>query len=629
MELIKYFEQTGFFNDIDIQFTQYIAGLLPNCSDTIKYICLILSYLKNQGHSCLDLHNVIPCPLPDITVSHKIRPQQEWQNELINCPLVSQLYQLKPPKPFILDNNKLFFHRYWTYEKFIIDKILTLAGRKQKLTDPQRFGNLLKKMYTNDSRNTDWQQVASYMALTRQFSIISGGPGTGKTTTIMKILYLYFDQFPESIIYLAAPTGKAALRINESIKNNLEHIKINSYLNRNVLDKIAEIKANTIHRLFRYHQNYHGFYYNSHNPLVCNLMILDETSMVDISLLYNIFAALQENTGIILLGDMFQLASINTGSVFGDLCRSQKNNAFSQSFISDFQANTKRNLTIDDYKIDQAKANKPLKDNIIILQKNFRFTEDSCLLQFSNAVKQGTCAGAELALQYLCDKNIRELQWIDTSILKTREKTSELTTVRILADIIKDHYESYIKSPQLQTAFKNFNRFRILCAVKEGFFGIKYYNYLVEHILSNTNLLSCHQVWYENRPILIQNNDYVNNLFNGDIGITRQNSDGITKVHFFDHENSRIRSYSPGILTSVETVFAMTIHKSQGSEFDHILIVLPDEEMSILNNELIYTAITRARKSVTIIGSKPVFKKSIQNKTQRISGILDKLSYYS
>jgi exodeoxyribonuclease V alpha subunit len=338
------------------------------------------------------------------------------------------------------------------------------------------------------------------------------------------------------------------------------------------------VSASTIHRLLGYRSNRVNFRHHAENPLPYDVVIVDEASMIDLALMSKLVTAVSANARLILLGDADQLVSVETGAVFGELCRNSEDSL--------------------------------LKHNILRLQHSYRFVQVTGISQLADAVNNGD---SEIALQLLDSQKFPEV---------TRIASEMALLDQSLIQHLSQRFET--NTEPLQRLQAN-NQFQLLCAHRKGRWGVEELNQSIENLLRKQNLVSGQGHYYHGKPIIISRNNYQLNLFNGDIGVLTHSQSGELKAYFSTSDNG-IRELSPARLPTNLTAWALTVHQSQGSEFDHVLLVLPEELSPVLSRELIYTAITRARKSIRIMGSRDVLEQAITARTNRQSGIWDKLS---
>jgi exodeoxyribonuclease V alpha subunit len=439
------------------------------------------------------------------------------------------------------------------------------------------------------------------MACLQHFTILTGGPGTGKTTTVAKILWLQYTLQPNCRIALAAPTGKAATRMADSLQSTTLPLP------DAIRNKLQQLQPVTLHRLLGAKQDDIYFRHNENNPLPYDLVIVDECSMIDVALFAKLLSAIGSSTRILLLGDKNQLASVEAGSLFGDLCsQTAAINTFSsdtQNFINRFIATPFRSLPIS-----ANNTSHPLAEHIIELQYSHRFSSLSGIGRLSDAILHNRTTILD---EFLLNNNGGEVS------ITSPDSDSDLNT-------FIDGYEAYIREPDIYRALQLFQQQRILCAVREGKGGLAECNQLAESRLKKNNCLQPDTPFYENRPIIITRNNKELELVNGDVGIVRTIQG--TKKLWLDAGNGQVRGISVQYIQHAETVFAMTIHKSQGSEYNRVLIRMPNHpDIPILTRELLYTAVTRAKQQAIILSSELVLKATAAGSVQRASGITHRM----
>jgi exodeoxyribonuclease V alpha subunit len=517
--------------------------------------------------------------------------------------------------PFVLFNERLYFQRYFKYETSIIDKLKNLVSSeaqsmKERVCKLGSKIDLIKTLATNYDINglsvkeqVDWQLVAVLQALQNNFTIITGGPGTGKTTTLAKLLIVLFELEPDAKVALAAPTGKASMRMFESLKSSTLSFSDTTKL------KIESLKPSTIHSLLGYKKDAVNFKYNANNPLPYDWIIVDEASMIDVPMFSKLLEALGDNCRIILLGDKDQLASVEAGSLLGDLCQTLPSlNMFSAelaNWINQFISDPSRNIQPEFI----AHTNQLMAEHIIELKFSHRFNSQGAIGKVSRAVIEGDV----IRLKGLIGKSTENNVSFDFDYNE-----------EVLSKFVEG-YELYINEPEIGEALKKLNHIRVLVTVREGIRGLKAINKFIELYLSKKGLIKPESEFYENRPIMITRNMYDHELFNGDTGIIRKDANGNLKA-FFEDGKGGVKWVLPAYLTYSETVFAMTIHKSQGSEFNKVMVVLPEgKSNALLTRELLYTGITRAKNHITIQGKQDIIDHTILTSVNRISGITGRI----
>jgi exodeoxyribonuclease V alpha subunit len=618
-DIISHLNNSKLFSKIDIHFAGFISRFSTNRDPDIFLGAVLVSRATSNGDICLDLRSVSDTVLLEKQKNSDpvvCPPLARWREKLHSSPAVG-----KPGDkcPLILDDRyRLYLYRYWEYENKLSSAIRKRVEEEPRQNNFRELKQSLKRLFPDNGDETNWQKVAAAIAILKGFCVITGGPGSGKTFTIAGILALMLEYAPRNKlnIFLAAPTGKAAARLGESIKQAKQVIDTGDHI-KNAIPK----DVYTVHRLLRPIAGTPYFRRNSENPLPADVVVVDEASMVDLALMSKLVQAVAVNTRLLLVGDKDQLASVEAGSVLGDICDRQVIHGFSKKFFKKIEefAGLKQGDAIR-----LTESGSGLQDCICVLQKNYRFSARRGIGKLSRAINHGD---VDSSLTILKNPSEASATWHDY------RSSSSLT--RNLVRMIIDGYRKYltIKDPML--AMDAFCRFKIMCALKIGPFGVNAINNLAERALGEQNLIADHRSgdrpWYRGRPVLITRNDYNLGLFNGDIGITLPDPDASTDASndefhvYFTDASGGVRRFPVHRLPEHETVWAMTVHKSQGSEFDDVVLILPDKDYPLLTRELIYTGLTRARHKVSIWGSESVLKTAISRKVERTSGLRDVL----
>jgi exodeoxyribonuclease V alpha subunit len=417
------------------------------------------------------------------------------------------------------------------------------------------------------------------------------------------VLSILYTHNPATRVALAAPTGKAAVRMAESLKQTA--LSLDPSI-KNIFEKLI---PSTLHRLLTYIPDSVHFKHNKDNPLPYDVIIVDEASMIDVPLFSKLLNAIRSGARIILLGDRNQLASVEAGSLLSDLCKCMEHvNGLSADhiqLINHFIQDKERRVS-DTY---QTTSKHPLIGHIIELQRSHRFTSNSGIGKLSKAI----ITNDSNTLKDIIYQNT------DTAITIDQEYNKNIF------DTFVEGYEEYILEKDIAKALQKLGSLRVLVAVKDGEQGLYRVNTKIEDALRNRGLIRKDHIFYEHRPIIVTKNNKDLNLYNGDIGIIRKDDNGNLKA-WFEDSDGKLRSIIPAYLTEAETVFAMTIHKSQGSEYNHILVILPDNsENRLLTRELLYTAVTRAKTNVIIQAREKMILSTAAAEVQRGSGIEERL----
>ncbi|MBN1498590.1 MAG: exodeoxyribonuclease V subunit alpha [Spirochaetes bacterium] len=614
----------GIFKPVDINLAEYLIGKSADKSKQIYLSIMLTSNALCKGSLCYDfsisnesdgIETAIKQNIPDITELEKLF----FRSRIIG----------KPGEylPLIYENQKLYFQKYYQYEKILAEKLKSIAAAIPEI-NLELLRKNADKLFTNGESEPDFQKIAAVNSCINSLSFISGGPGTGKTTTVVKILLLLIEQLLnkniEPRIALTAPTGKAAAHLHNSVITALENIKqwyppVDEYRN------FIPGKSFTLHRLLGSIKNSAFFKYNSRNKMPYNIIIIDETSMTDIALMYKFITALSDKMHVIFLGDKDQLASVQAGSVLGDIC------AFPAENISEKILTNYNSIMETEFKTPVSADCGSIHKNIIFLTKSHRFSDTSGIGKYASLIRDRQTDEIQQLILSNAEKNV---MFTSVPIRKNHQdyikENQEMLHKTVFTENLLNGYVKYFESKTVDEAFMLFKKFKILCAVKKGLFGTEIINEYIEKILHENRKINTKKQFYHLKPVIIQTNDYSLNLFNGDIGITfRDEATGLLKVYFEDNRNNvlQYRTYNPLQLKNYETVFAMTIHKSQGSEYEDILMVIPPDDIPVLTSELIYTGITRAKNRIVIFANEDIFLKACSRKVKRMSGLNRKIYF--
>lgn len=591
---------------LDVQFAQLLAD---DEQPARLLLAACLSAEAGDGHVCLPLSQLSRDNL--FKGRHAELAQAIWQaaGEPQDWPAIlggwSALSSSEQAAPIVLSEDRLYLHRLWHNEGQVARFFLSPSTAQPFAAEEVR--QVLDQLFGTEPDN--WQKIAAAVALTQKTAVISGGPGTGKTTTVAKLLAALIRLSEGALrIQLAAPTGKAAARLTESLGKALQKLPVSEAERQRF-----PADATTLHRLLGAQPETQRLRYHAGNPLHLDMLVVDEASMVDLGMMANLIAALPAQARVVFLGDRDQLASVEAGAVLGDICRCAEA-GYSPMRAAQLSALTGSEVAgIDD---NSAPA---VRDAICLLRKSYRFDANSGIGQLAAAVNAGDAKAVEAAfLAGFSDISRQPLQDADAYQAMLTE--------------IAAGYQPFLKliSQRADPAeiIAAFGRYQLLCALREGPFGVQGLNQRIEQKLMQLQLIrrpTGGSRWYQGRPVMVTRNDSALGLFNGDIGITLFDEEGLLKV-FFPLPDGSIKAVQPSRLPTHDTAWAMTVHKSQGSEFDHTALVMPAQFLPVLTRELIYTAITRARKQLTLYSDDSVFRRAVQLRTQRRSGLLERLS---
>jgi len=602
MKQLKALKRQGVLTSLDVSFAQLMCRLSDNESNELAMAAALASHATANGHVCLDLNSEAgkKIYLHEDAQSVKLPDYKEWVTVLSDAPVLGHPGEYRP---LILDEvGRLYLYRYWKYEQDLAQSLYKKVGVVNQSVDETQLRDGLNQLFSTTSEQPNWQKVAAAAAVLNQFSVISGGPGTGKTSTVIRILALLRQQ-PNGLnlnIALAAPTGKAAARMQEAIHQAKQQLPVDE----SIRDAIPE-QATTLHRLLGASMDSIYFRHNKENPLPIDVLILDEASMVDVALMAKLMWALPEKARLIMLGDKDQLSSVEAGAVLADICGKQ------QAFSDGFRAKLKS--LIGDALPSQKETVLSMADSILLLRQSYRFTDTSGIGLLAKSVNQGD---DQQVLSLLNDKALPDI--------------ALYADYDSIAEKAADSYQRYLEclkgEESIDDVFTAFNSFRVLCAIRGGPYGVVTLNQKIESALAARSLIDAGNDYYVGRPIMVTRNDHGLRLYNGDVGLLLPDPecDGLLRA-CFQCSDGVTRKIAPVSLPEHETVYAMTVHKSQGSEFEQVLLVLPEEDNPLLSRELVYTGITRAKIRFELYAGNEILLAAVQRKLSRTTGLQDLL----
>ena len=616
--------ERSWLTQLDRAFAGFLLDQDATASNLVLWAGALVSHQLERGDVFLDLGKMCTNPgftlaIPDDNSTQtladdfletsdlfKSHTLADWIDALSQSILVATS---AGDTPLVLQDNRLYLRRYWQYQQLLNSKIdLRLSSVRAEL--PDSIQKSLTQLFPIRSVQPDWQKIACVLALRARFAIITGGPGTGKTTTLIKLLSLLIElatteQNRTLHILLAAPTGKAAARVSESISNALTVLPVPE-----AIKKLIPQKAATLHRLLGSRPDSRRFRHHRHNPLLADVVIVDEASMIDLEMMAGLLDALTDNTTLILLGDKDQLASVEAGSVMGDLCNGAENYAYDAKTVDWMMQYAGTNLS------KAVLTGSAVNQQTVMLKRSYRFDIDSGIGQLARAVNSSDVNQAKAILYSQPPYPDLSRQLLTTPLdtrLKQLANNNDNTKPAGYGHFLQLMQQRPSNSDNLDSwalvVLKAFDRFRILCATRKGEWGVEHLNQQLEYWLFAENKPGN---WYQGRPVMITRNDYNLGLMNGDIGIALLDASSKLRIAF-PGDAGNIRWVSPLRLPAVETAFAMTVHKSQGSEFEHVALLLPEVRYRVLSKELVYTGITRAKRHFTLLESRPdIFEQAIQ-----------------
>lgn len=571
--------KSGILDPIDLSLAREISRLAELETDgTLMWIVALLSHATfGQRHICLSEatlrrpSDLLSDLLPEERAVLRTLPPLSWEElpaSVTGRPGDSE-------KPLIRETDRLYFQRFWKYERDLASKLVAFRDQPPFPRPNADEIRPLHAYFTKNTRDPDPQIEAVRMVCGETFSVITGGPGTGKTTIVSVILARLYQENPSLKIALCAPTGKAQSRLSESLRAEAEHLCAASETRR----KVAETPTSTIHRLLRWQGGGFG------EPQLLNFdwVIIDEVSMVSIDLLNALFARFSPHTRVVLLGDKDQLASVENGTILADICEAA------------------------------AIPGSPWTRRVIRLEKSHRFKEESGIRRLKEAVNAGNrrtffdlLAGESDLAWHLPPREAGAFNGVMASLLKSMPEFMQ-------GPWLMDY-------PDVKSAFEAAGCFQILCASRKGLGGVESLSYLIRQMLKKEDL-----PYFKGLPVMVTCNDYGIKLFNGDVGLCWPDEAGQLAVWFPEADTGGFRRIPFSRLPRHEAAFAMTVHKSQGSGFGRILLVLPSNDTPLLTRELLYTGITRAKQRCDLWGSAAVLRLAVTRITRRASGLPEKI----
>jgi exodeoxyribonuclease V alpha subunit len=600
----------GVLSELDRALAETLGRIADERDERVLLAAALASSGVQNGHTCIELDRAAKRtflddagdPLPDAPLP-ELSP---WLEALRMSRLVAHRGRLdKLPRPLVLDaSGRVYLARYFEYERRLAEALLRRVGPAEQNLDPERFRASLRRLFPEGAPGSKEQRLAAVLAVLSRLSVISGGPGTGKTFTVAKILILLQEQAlslgPDPLrIELLAPTGKAAQRLGEAIQKHLA----GASLEPRVAASIPSV-ASTIHRALRYQpRSPTRFRHGRENPLPADVVVVDEASMVDLALMAKLVDAVSDDARLVLIGDKDQLASVEAGSILADMY-SGRERGYSK-------AAGMRVLELTGDALPVGGDQPTLADGMLELSESHRFREGGGISELARAVNAGD---AERALAVL-----RESPHVTLEALPEPERLAGA-----LGRVVEEKL-GRLGSATVEEKLALLDGFRLLCAHRRGPYGVETLNEWVVAHLRKRGLLEGDGDFYDGRPIIVTENDYQVELYNGDVGVIGRDAPDSPLTARFGRGALERRSVPLALLPPHETAFAMSVHKAQGSEFDEVLLLLGNRPSPLLTRELVYTAVTRARKRVRIFGTAELFASAVGSRVARASGLRERL----
>ncbi len=606
MNLFDAIAESGLFAPIDLHLGRLLRrkAAAPG-ADAAAWTAALLSRERGRGHSCLELADWAGRPLRGDGATAVTLPDLEsWREGLEASGLVGAG---GGTTPLVREGGRLYLKRYWHAEQRVARRLQRRLRTAPPRLDTDSLATLFGALFPAAGAGIDRQAVAAAVALGGRLALVSGGPGTGKTTTVARILTLLLAAEPELRVALAAPTGKAAARLGESIAEAVPALPVDDDLRR-----LVPLRASTLHRLLGYLPRSDRFRHHRRRPLACDAVVVDEASMVDLLLMDALLDAVPADARIVLLGDRDQLASVEAGFVFGDLCAAAGlGGGYSAAFADLYRRLGGGPLPepAGGGERQEGRAG-ALRDAAVELRTSYRFRGRPGLGGLARAIRR---QDADRALEILRAGSGLPGRG-DVELRPPPEAAAEALKP------IRGDLERVLAADSPAAALERLDRFRILCATRRGPWGVEHLNHLVERHLEAHGLETVER-WYRGRPILITANDYQAGLFNGDLGVCWPGDRGL--LAWFPAGGGELRRLPLAKLPAHDTAWAMTVHKSQGSEFDRVLLTLPPADVAVLSRELLYTGTTRARRRLHLVATDEIVRRTIARRGRRASGLVE------
>ncbi|PWN07452.1 exodeoxyribonuclease V subunit alpha [Rhodohalobacter mucosus] len=600
--------EAGWIRRSEEELVRFLEGEFGELNQSELLISVFLSLFEEEGHVVLPLYKTPPEWGEILGVDHQgISVLRSYASSFEISELSDSALTGKPGEmaPYIMDKirEKSFvsINRYRNYEEKIDSLIRKKSSATAEISEPEKLKKQLDELFDN-VLIPDWQKAAAALSFLKTFLIISGGPGTGKTTTVARIIALHQNlNLGKLKIGLAAPTGKAAGRMGEAIQKEMSGFELSDEMLANI-----PTEAKTIHRMLSGTSQKGLLPDAEKRKLHYDLLIVDEASMIDLRMMYRLLTALDERTRLILLGDRSQLASVEAGSVFADLCRKTKN-GFSEEIAEKLS-----DITGFDLPVSGAAEADGLHDATIYLTKSFRFDESSGIGKLAALVKAD--GRKDLVRADEPEELFESLGDIEHSSF-----TFNGENLRKLADDLLDRLEKTAAIDDPETMLKFWKEGAMLTCHRRGLEGSDRLNAYMEQMIAASRKLPISDGWYHGRPVIITRNDYSLGVFNGDTGVCVREEGKSGSYRVWVDSAGGMKPIHPNRLMHVNPAYFLTVHKSQGSEYNRVTLLLPSEDSPVLTRELLYTAITRARSEFRLLGSLELFCKGINRETERFT----------
>ena len=621
MSVVEQLAARGVLRALDHQLAIALGRLAVGSDERVLLGAALASRAVGRGHVCVDLGSFVSSPLSSDddtpTTDVELPRLDDWLDALRGSELVAG--SCRPgvaPRPLVLEESggraRLYLWRYASYQRRLAEAVTAMATTSTPI-DHGGLETALRRLFPKDPPRgeVDRQRLATLVAVRQRFTVISGGPGTGKTTTVARLLallqHLAFAADGRPLrMTLVAPTGKAAQRLGEAIERSVDKLDVDEAVRRAIPTRAA-----TIHRTLGFQpQSPTRFRHGRDQPLATDMVLADEASMIDLALMTKLVEAVPSGARLVLLGDRDQLTSVEAGAILGDIFDPARHPGYSASLAAEVHALTGETIEV------ASEGSPPIADCLVQLTRSYRYAETSGIGALARAVNSGDVVRALTVLRGDAAMPYGEVAMAPLD--------PERPFAGSLGTTVVDGYRGLFERDDPAERLEALGAFRLLCAHRRGGLGVEGMNIAIEHHLRRAGVLSATGDHYDGRPILVTQNDHQLELFNGDVGVIVQRPGRAARAWFPDASGG-VRSFHPSRLPPHDTVFAMTVHKSQGSEFDRVALLLPTTVSPVVTRELVYTALSRARARADIHGDETVLRAAIETKVVRASGLANAL----